>query len=180
MEDLLDAQYLMYKEDYVAFEMEYKDFQKRNTKRVNSLQCSVYTETATTVYMKLNRLIHSAIILYDNKVSLVGLDDYETKFMSGFKHIDNLIKHNKQPLDIADLISSTPQLQSSVLRVTRLPQLWFDVRLISMWMDLSSIPCEPRWQNQRNNYNTYLKGKMVIDTIHEMDRILRKYLDSTV
>lgn len=127
------------------------------------------------MFIALEELIHKAIIIYDGELKDFKLKGKDKSFMSGVKHIDNLVKHNTEKIEILDIISSTPKIQSEKVNGMAKNRFRVNMELVNFWNDIKDIPCDDKWMNQRNNYNIHLKGKLVIDTVQCINLIIEKY-----
>ena len=93
--------------------------------------------------------------------------------MSAIKCVENILKHTKNPPEITDLITSTPQMSSNILLVTNPPQWTTNAKLISTWNDISFLT--DVLPSQRNNYNQYLKGQELLSSLEKLEEKIRYY-----
>lgn len=175
MGDMIALTYEAYKLAYKEFIREYDSYSKRNIERTNDLACSVYTEEPDSVYLKLQDVIHKTCILYDKKIIKCKLSQDEKGFMSGVKHVDNIIKHEDSIQDIAELIASASRISSIVSKVTVVPKMIMNLRLVNVWADLSKLPLRDKDQRKRANYNKYLKKETLDSTVGRINEIVDKY-----
>jgi len=122
-----------------------------------------------TTFTSLCEVIHWGVVLYA-RLSSNQLKSEDKLFLSGIKHIDNLIKHDKRAfvmLDNANKISCSP-VPVSENRFS----VDFKITIACFWSDISKIPCEKGWEPQRDNYNKFLKDKEVLDSINKFKLII--------
>lgn len=172
MSDLLDLYGEKFMDALDKFYTDYELFKRNNASRTSTLSYNVYTGNPKNIFSHLLDVIYYAVLIYDNSLKSKPITPDDRAFMSAIKHVENTVKHTKNPPDIIDLISSTPQLSSTVLRVTRLPQLIMNANLISVWKDITFISVKPKWENQRENYNQHLRGHEVFETVKQLETII--------
>ena len=174
MSDTLDVYYSNFLNHLKEFYKRYDSFSKDNAKTINQLRFTVFTQKPVDLFSSLIDSIHNAVLLYDNHLEHNGkLSQEDKSFMSAIKCVENILKHTKNPPKITDLITSTPQLLSTVLLVTRVPQWVTGAKLISTWNDISAL--QGVYEGQRTNYNKHLKGKELLVTLQALEKIIKHY-----
>lgn len=174
MSTVLDVYYDNSLKHLKEFHICYDSFSRDNAKKLNHFRFSIYTQIPIDVFSHLIDVIHNAILLYDNYiVDSANLTREDKGFMSAIKCVENILKHTKNPPEITDLITSTPQMSSNILLVTNPPQWTTNAKLISTWNDISFLT--DVLPSQRNNYNQYLKGQELLSSLEKLEEKIRYY-----
>lgn len=95
--------------------------------------------------------------------------------MSGIKHIDNTLKHTEYNFEIWDFLRMYSKHEITGKKNEKGFNINYRVIPAFQFQDISSIPCEEKWKNQRNAYNDKIKDKDMNEVISEVDKILKKY-----
>ena len=175
MTEMDQAAELAYKKACLRFIDEYIKFNNKYVSLSTNGIFSVETASGIEPFIALGEVIHWTVIMYD-KLDKAALSPSERALMSGIKHIDNIVKHEKAKFDVSDFIKTVPK--NSVKGTNRGDKMsikW-QVTLCFFFQDISMIPVEPDWRIQRKNYNTNIKDKEVNDVISQIDKILKKYV----
>ncbi|CKE95530.1 Uncharacterised protein [Streptococcus pneumoniae] len=84
----------------------------------------------------------------------------------GLRHAYNMVKHNMNFIELHKT-EAVPQFTFPVVE----PPVTFCLIKV-LWKDICNIPCERRYENQKQNYIKYLQGKEVLETISQAIKFL--------
>ena len=172
----LEAQKIRYQKDLDAVNDEYEKFRTENVKKTSALTFDVYVEEPVSLYIAVSDYIHSAIVLIDICLDISRINGKDRSFLSGVRFIENIVKHEKQNMDITEFLSATPKMIGSGKRNENGLKLNVNMEIDSFWQDMLPMQVAPENERQKNNYEFYVKGKRVMDTVNELDGIIRKYI----
>lgn len=79
----------------------------------------------------------------------------------GLRHAYNMVKHNMNFIELHKT-EAVPEFAFPVFE----PPVTFCLIKV-LWKDIRNIPCERRYENQKQNYIEYLQGKEVLETINQ-------------
>lgn len=176
MATILDVEKEKYIEKYKIMKAEYTRFKRDNVQQQGLMEFSVHVEEPIQLYSTVSDFIHQAMVVIETSGIRIGNGE-ERSFISAIRYIDNLVKHEKQSIDIDELITSTPDLAGYGYNGANVFSFRADVSLESFWRDIPSrIKIQSQNAKQKNQYDLKLKEKKVIDTMEKLKEIVDKYI----
>lgn len=146
-----------------------------NQKNVNATKENTILVTpkeGDEIFAALTEVVSWVVKLYD-RMTVDSVTQSEKKFMSGIKYIDNTLKHEKSEFSIYDFIKIGSKHE--IKKVGN--SLNVSMRIVFTFSDVSQIPVDEKWKNQRDNYMNNIMDKDTNDIIVEAERILKKEYD---
>lgn len=174
MSDLVETSYEAYKDAYSRYLAAFDLLTK------NNVSCdpdtgifTTYTAEPVGVFIPLRELIQWAVSVYIRSDDSC-LSGHDKSFMSGIKHVDNIMKHEEMSVQIDQLLKSCVKFKGEVKKYGELGVFSPSFSLTCIWEDISFIPVDKKYKRQRKNYNKYLKGQLVTEVVEELNQIIEK------
>lgn len=174
MSRFLDTAEVGYKNACIRCVDEQRKFAEKNIKYENNGIVAVHVEDSMEIFNALTEIIHWAVGIYD-RLDKNFIDEEDKKMMSGIKHIDNILKHTEYDFEMWNFLRMYSKHDITGKRNEKGICLNYKVTPAFQFQDISSIPCEEKWRNQRNAYNDKIKNKDMNEVISAVDKILKKY-----
>lgn len=178
MSNLIETSYQAYKNAHSRY-LEALDLLTKN-----NVSCDSATGIFTTcpaepvdVFISLRELIQWAVSVHtrSDKSCLSG---GERSFMSGIKHIDNMMKHEDTSIQIDELLRSCVKYKGEIKKYGNIGVFSPTFSLTCIWEDISHIPVDDQFITQRKNYNKNLKDQLVTETVDKLNKIIEKYISA--
>lgn len=156
---------------------QYVKFKNENVTQTSTMNFNVYTAEPLEFYISVSDVIHSACVILETGVDKKSISGKNRSFISAIRYIDNLIKHGEKEIKIEELISSTPKIMGKGSNKNGILTFKPQIELESFWKEIPPwIEVKEQNRNQKANYEMYIQGKKVIDTIESLDKVVKKYI----
>jgi hypothetical protein len=142
------------------------------------LEVEVSMAIPKEILMSLYDIIQNFVQICETHGFIKKLSSRESKFLSGVKFVNNVIKHRRKDFDITDLIVPDNKVETQYFNqnqhgVMTIPLEDVEFRLAAKWTAVKSeISNKMRHKDQFINYKRYLQDYDVIDTIIDAKKII--------
>ncbi|WP_433771749.1 hypothetical protein [Bacillus wiedmannii] len=100
-------------------------------------------------------------IEFNKKIYLMRQrNDIRGRVIFGLRHAYNMVKHNMNFIELHKT-EAVPQFTFPVE-----PPVTFCL-IKGLWKDISNIPCEVKYGNQKQKYIKYIQGKEILETVNQ-------------
>ena len=96
--------------------------------------------------------------------------------MRFIKYIDNILKHEKIVFEIYDILAPGMHISVKADDGKDGPIIQeVEIKPHLVWGDLSNIPVNSKYKNQRDNYINYVKKFNILECLEKIEMIINKY-----
>ena len=174
MSNFLDTAEIGYKNACLRCIDEQVKFNKKHVTYNKNGIIDVRVEDSNEIFIALSEIIHWSVEIYD-RLDKRFIDEEDKKIMSGVKHIDNILKHTEQNFELWNFLRLYSKHEIKGSKKDGNLNLNYRIVLAFQFQYISSIPCEEKWQNQRQYYNDKIKEKDMNEVVSMIDKVLKEH-----
>lgn len=156
--------------------IEYDNYKQANLQRIGVMNFTVDPQEPINFYMAVSDLLHFASIIHEKEIKSKKIKGKDNSFFSAIRFVDNIRKHEEQEIEVWSLMGTATKLMGNGSNKNGVFSFTPKVEIVNVWNEIPIKKIKKENLNQKKNYDLYLKGKIIKDTIDELDLLLNKYI----